>query len=138
MSAEETRIQHLSQERCWELLRSQSVGRLAVAITNHPDVFPVNYAVQDHTIVVRTAAGQKLAAAVLGTAVAFEADTLDEATRSGWSIVVKGTAVEPKLLEDYLRAEDLEIEPWAGGEKSRYIVIMPDNITGREIPIPTA
>ena len=52
-------------------------------------------------------------------AVAFEVDALDDATRTGWSIVVKGTAEEPKRLEDYLSAEDLGIEPWAQGDKAQ-------------------
>ena len=131
------KIVELSTDRCWELLAQKTVGRLAVSITNHPDIFPVNYRVSDGKIVIRTAAGQKLAAAVLGTAIAFEVDALDETTRTGWSIVVKGTAEEPKRLEDYLSDEDLDIEPWARGDKSRYIEIIPSDITGREIPLTT-
>ena len=129
------KIVDLSPDRCWELLSQKTVGRLAVSITNHPDIFPVNYRVDDGKIVIRTAEGQKLAAAVLGTSVAFEVDALDDATRTGWSIVVKGTAEEPKRLEDYLSAEDLGIEPWAQGEKGRYIQIVPSQVTGREIPL---
>jgi len=129
------KIVDLSSDRCWELLSQKTVGRLAVSITNHPDIFPVNYRVDDGKIVIRTAEGQKLAAAVLGTSVAFEVDALDDATRTGWSIVVKGTAEEPKRLEDYLSAEDLGIEPWAQGDKGRYIQIVPSQVTGREIPL---
>lgn len=132
--AQKSSLMEISQERCWELLRAKTVGRLAVAITNHPDIFPVNYGVTRETIVIQTAEGQKLAAAVLGTAVAFEVDALDEESKTGWSIVVKGTAAEPNRLEDYLSAEDLAIAPWASGEKSRYIIISPTEITGRELP----
>lgn len=124
----------LSEERCWELLSRKTVGRLAVAITNHPDIFPVNYRVSSKTIVIQTAEGQKLAASVLGTSVAFEVDALDESSRTGWSIVAKGQAAEPEKLEDYLSAEDLNISPWAEGEKSRYIIITPTMLSGREIP----
>lgn len=134
MSQDRPNIRELDAENCWRLLDTKSIGRLAVSITNHPDIFPVNYRVADGTIVIRTAEGQKLAAAVLGTAVAFEVDALDESTQTGWSIVVKGTAAEPQRLEDYLRAEDLDIEPWAGGDKSRFIVVTPDDVSGREIP----
>jgi nitroimidazol reductase NimA-like FMN-containing flavoprotein (pyridoxamine 5'-phosphate oxidase superfamily) len=129
------KIVDLPPDRCWELLGQKTVGRLAVSITNHPDIFPVNYRVSGEKIVIKTAEGQKLAAAVLGTSVAFEVDALDDATRTGWSIVVKGTAEEPRRLEDYLSAEDLDIEPWAQGNKSRYIVIVPSRVTGREIPL---
>ena len=135
MESQRPSLVDLDEARCWELLGRKSVGRLAVAITNHPDIFPVNYRVRDRTIVLRTAEGQKLAAAVLGTSVAFEVDALDEDTETGWSIVVKGTADEPQKLEDYLSAEDLEIEPWASGEKSRFVIITPTQVTGRELPV---
>ena len=135
MTSDRPALVELTEPRCWELLARKSIGRLAVSITNHPDIFPVNYKVNDGTIVIRTAEGQKLAAAVLGTSVAFEVDALDETTETGWSIVVKGTAAEPQRLEDYLSAEDLEISPWASGAKSRYIIITPDQITGRELPL---
>lgn len=134
MESERAALVEIDEARCWELLSASTIGRLAVSITNHPDIFPVNFRVNDRTIVIRTAEGQKLAAAVLGTAVAFEVDALDEATETGWSIVVKGTASEPRRLEDYLEAEDLDIEPWARGEKSRFIIVAPDEISGREIP----
>ena len=127
-------LREISEKRCWELLAQKHVGRLAVAIMNRPDVFPVNYQVDGRTVVIRTAAGQKLAAAVLGTAVAFEVDALDEDSATGWSIVVKGQATEIELTPDYFRAEDLEIETWAGGKKARFISIEPSQVTGRELP----
>ncbi len=130
----DTNLVELSQDRCWELLGRKTVGRLAVSITNHPDIFPVNFRATDLTVVIQTAEGQKLAAAVLGSAVAFEVDELDEETKKGWSIVVKGTAAEQVRLEEYLGAEDLEISPWARGEKTRYIIITPTQVSGRELP----
>ena len=45
---------------CWELLATQPVGRVAVIVGHYPVVFPVNYAVDDKTIVYRTGAGTKL------------------------------------------------------------------------------
>jgi nitroimidazol reductase NimA-like FMN-containing flavoprotein (pyridoxamine 5'-phosphate oxidase superfamily) len=37
----------LSLDDCWQLLRDHEVGRLAVSIANHPDIFPINYVVDD-------------------------------------------------------------------------------------------
>ena len=70
------------------------VGRLAVSITNLPDIFPINYVVDRGTVVFRTAEGTKLAAAVLGRGVAFEVDGVDDAAGEAWSVVIKGHAVE--------------------------------------------
>ncbi|MEZ5248043.1 MAG: pyridoxamine 5'-phosphate oxidase family protein [Ilumatobacteraceae bacterium] len=54
----------LGTDECWQLFRSAEVGRLAVSISNHPDIFPLNYVVDGESIVFRTAPGTKLAAAV--------------------------------------------------------------------------
>ena len=84
----------LSAHESLALLRASVVGRLAVSITDHPDIFPINYVVDHGSIVFRTAEGTKLAAAVLGRGVAFEVDGYDEPSGEAWSVVVKGHAVE--------------------------------------------
>lgn len=127
-------LEELSETECWWHLAEKTVGRLAVSIANKPDIFPVNYRIDGKTIVVRTAPGLKLAAATLGTGVAFEVDELDEADRSGWSVVVHGTASEVERLEDLLDADDLSVDPWAGGTKNHYIRINPTEVTGRKVP----
>lgn len=32
-------VENLSEKQCWELLRSTDVGRLAVIVGDHPDIF---------------------------------------------------------------------------------------------------
>ncbi len=123
----------LSDEECWDLVRRGSVGRLAVSIANRPDIFPVNFAVDDEGVVVRTAPGTKLAAAALGIAVAFEVEELDEPRRTGASVVLKGTAHEVEGLEELLALDDLGVQPWADGPKHRYLRIEPESVTGRRI-----
>ncbi len=123
----------LNEDECWSLLGRNSVGRLAVSINNRPDIFPVNYRVDDETIVIRTAAGFKLAAAAMNSHVAFEVDELDEMRHSGSSVVVRGDAVEIERLEELLEAERLKVEPWAGGSKPRFIRLTPSAVTGRRI-----
>lgn len=124
----------LTEDECWKLLGQERVGRLAVSIDNEPDIFPVNFEVADRTLVIRTAPGLKLAAAILGKSVAFEADTIDEATHTGRSVVVRGLASEPETLADRLMAEDLQLRPWASGHKNRFIQIIPTSVSGRELP----
>ena len=132
--SERTReLDTMETAECWALLAGDDIGRLAVSIHDHPDLFPVNYAVDGDSIVVNTAPGTKLAAAVLGRAVAFEVDQLDRATRTGWSVVVKGRAREIEDLDGLMSAEDLGIRPWADTDKTRYMRITVDEITGRRI-----
>jgi nitroimidazol reductase NimA-like FMN-containing flavoprotein (pyridoxamine 5'-phosphate oxidase superfamily) len=129
-----TGLEELTEDQSWRLLAKKSVGRLAVSIGNQPDVFPVNYRIDGGSIVVRTEAGLKLAAAVLGRSVAFEVDAIDEFTHTGWSVVLKGEATEIQGTDELLEAEDLKVEPWAGGPKSRYIRITADTVSGRRVP----
>ncbi len=128
-----TGLEIIDEEECWELVAGKQIGRLAVSIANDPDVFPLNYRVDDKTIVIRTLPGLKLAAAVLGNPVAFEIDDIREDTHSGWSVVIHGYGQEIGEVEDRLHAEDLEVQPWAAGEKSRYMRIVPDRISGRRV-----
>lgn len=93
-----TGLVELDEEECWRLLAGEQVGRLAVIVGTHPDIFPVNYRVWNRRIVIRTEAGTKLAGAVLDRFVAFEVDEVDVADHSGWSVVVAGTAHEPDDL----------------------------------------
>ena len=50
----------LSFDQCWELLDSETVGRLALVVDEHPEIFPVNYVLDNRTIVFRTGRGRKL------------------------------------------------------------------------------
>ena len=129
-------LEAVRELECWSLLETQSVGRLAVAIRNNPDIFPVNYLVDDGTIVFRTDPGFKLAAATAGESVAFEVDEYDPETGLGWSVVVSGEAREVKKLEDLIRIEELPLVPAAPGRKNRWVRIHPLSVTGRRLPAP--
>lgn len=129
-----TGMETLSEKECWSLMKKASVGRLAVSIGGVPDIFPVNYVVDDRTVVVKTGPGTKLAAAVFGEGVAFEVDSVDEQRRVGWSIVIQGTAEEVEKLDDLMDVEALDVEPWAEGYKGRYLRITADRISGRRVP----
>src|SRR5688572_16688942 len=125
----------LETNTCWELLRSSEVGRLAVSIGNHPDIFPVNFVVDHGTVVFRTAEGTKLAAAVLGTAVAFEVDGYDADAGEAWSVVIKGRAVEIERMQDVFDALELPLFPWHASPKHRFVRIEPEEVSGRRFDV---
>ena len=125
----------LGEEDCWGLLRSSEVGRLAVSIANRPDIFPINYVVDGDTLVFRTAAGTKLAAAVLGVAVAFEIDGYQPDLGEAWSVVVKGTAEQIEGWRDQDRFERLPLFPWNAAPKFDFVRIVPENVTGRRFHV---
>jgi uncharacterized protein len=80
--------------------------------------------------------GTKLDAAADLAPVAFEVDAADEATRTGWSVVVRGTLSEVIEPDDLERLRTLPLYPWAPGPKARYLRVRPASITGRRIAIP--
>lgn len=128
-------IEELDREECVRLLRTRRVGRIAVADHGIPHVVPVNYAMDGDAVVFRTALGTKLDGASRSS-VAFEVDDLDEGTRGGWSVVLRGVAQEvtafdrPDLVE---RMRTLALEPWAPGDKPHIVRIAPHTITGRRV-----
>jgi uncharacterized protein len=125
----------LETNECWERLRSTEVGRLAVSITDHPDIFPVNYVADRGTVVFRTAEGTKLAASVLGRAVAFEIDGYDPEHGDAWSVVIKGQASEIEHMQDVFDALDLPLFPWHAAPKHRFVRIEPFDISGRRFHV---
>ncbi|HSL26269.1 MAG TPA: pyridoxamine 5'-phosphate oxidase family protein, partial [Acidimicrobiia bacterium] len=76
-----------------------------------------------------------LDAALRQAAVAFEVDGWDEQSRSGWSVMVHGTAQEVKELDRERALEGFGLEIWAQGSLPvQWIEILPLEITGRRIP----
>jgi nitroimidazol reductase NimA-like FMN-containing flavoprotein (pyridoxamine 5'-phosphate oxidase superfamily) len=129
-------IRYLEVERCRELLAEQSLGRIAVVATGVPHVVPVNYAVDGGDVIFRSGSGTKLHAALLYQPVSFEVDRLDEATRTGWSVLLSGTASVVTDPAERVRLEAFDIEPWAPGRRDELIRVRADLLTGREIVRP--
>jgi uncharacterized protein len=130
-----TQVQNLEHHECWALLRTVSVGRLAVLVDGRPDIFPVNYTVDSGTLVFRTSQGTKLSAASGDAPVALEADGVDPESGLAWSVVIKGTAALVKSTEDVLETSRLYLFPWQSGRKDAFVRITPDSVTGRRFQV---
>lgn len=115
------------------LLAAGSIGRVGVSQAALPVVLPVNYAILDGDIVIRTGAGTKLDAALAGAVVAFEIDAVDPIYHEGWSVMVQGRAREVVDPDELKRARALPLEPWAAGVRDRFVRISSERITGRKI-----
>jgi nitroimidazol reductase NimA-like FMN-containing flavoprotein (pyridoxamine 5'-phosphate oxidase superfamily) len=103
-----------------------------------PIALPVNFVLDQHTVLFRSDQGTKLDVAVRGGRVAFEIDGIDEATRTGWSVLVRGEATEVTNPAELARARGLPLHAWAPGAKGHYIRILPISLTGRRIALPEA
>ena len=127
------RLRELTRSECFELLISEHVGRLAVVDDRGAVVVPVNFIVDCHMVVIRTSEGTKLDAASRGSWVAFEVGGIDAAAHTGWSVLVRGEAVEVTDPAELARLGKLPLQPWAPGLRTRYIRILPAALTGRRI-----
>lgn len=121
----------MTEHECWAQLSSVNLGRLATSVDGQPEIFPVNFVVQQHTVLIRTAEGTKLASATVNERVAFEAD--DRNATTGWSVVVKGTAHVLDTAAELAEAERAQVLPWITTPKRRYLRITPVEITGRRV-----
>ncbi|MEX2292639.1 MAG: pyridoxamine 5'-phosphate oxidase family protein [Acidimicrobiales bacterium] len=128
-----TWMEHLTPHACWDLLCEEAVGRVGVLVDSAPEIYPVNYAVCDETIVFRTDPGTKLRAIDRSPSVCFEADRVDPETGSGWSVLIKGRAVELTSAADLGAASELPLHFWTSGDKSHWVSIVSAEITGRRI-----
>jgi uncharacterized protein len=126
-------LEILSAEQCRDLLQRSTVGRVAVTVAALPAIFPVNYAVLDGQIIFRTGDGTKLRAALEKAVVAFQVDHFDGSVASGWSVMAVGLAEEITDPHDLAAAEALGLLPFAAGDRSHYIRIAPEFLSGRRI-----
>jgi nitroimidazol reductase NimA-like FMN-containing flavoprotein (pyridoxamine 5'-phosphate oxidase superfamily) len=124
----------LSESECEALLRAGIVGRVAVSTPDGPHIVPVNYAVVDSRVVMRTTPYSVLGSNARGSVLAFEVDGFDHERQRGWSVVARGRS---EVLGD---AEDLEQvrrvwepRPWASGTRSLYVAIAWSSISGRRL-----
>lgn len=128
------RLEHLDPAECLQLLATVSVGRLGLLVDGRPEILPVNYAVDDGTVVFRTAEGTVLNQAALQV-VAFEADAIDAGTRTGWSVLAQGVAQDVSAALD-TRSEQLRalaLVSWAPGRRHRWFRLDADRISGRRL-----
>lgn len=129
MSATDDGVSILPVHECWDLLAGVTLGRLVTSVDGHPEIFPVNYVVQRRTVLFRTAPGTKLVSTAINNRVLFEAD--DHTVAEGWSVIVKGTARSLRTDEEIEDAERAQVLPWTASEKTHYVRIIPESVTGR-------
>jgi nitroimidazol reductase NimA-like FMN-containing flavoprotein (pyridoxamine 5'-phosphate oxidase superfamily) len=122
----------LPTEECWRLLASHSVGRVAWAGPDGPTVLPVNFAVAGTEVWFRTTAHSSFAREIDDLPVAFQVDDVDDFTRSGWSVLIRGTA---RVVYDATRLPRTwpGTETWPAGAHALHVVVEPDHVTGRRL-----
>ncbi len=124
----------LGAQECAELLRSNVVGRIALSTPNGPHIVPVNYAVVDDAIIVRTSAYSVLGTYGRETTLAFEIDHVDHEMQRGWSVVARGRG---EFVSDAAELDQIQKvwppRPWASGTRTLHLRLAWTELTGRRL-----
>src|SRR4051794_34453152 len=127
-------FRELSSQECVYRLATVPVGRIVHTRQALPAALPVTFRLdRDGAVLVRTSAISELVGAIDGAVVAFEADELDAATRSGWSVLVTGAATlvtDPAEHDRLLRTGP---RSWAPAPGEVFVRIAAELVTGREL-----
>ncbi len=130
----------LAEDTCLSLLGSEAVGRLGFSAGGLPVIYPVNFFLDERSVVFRSEPGQKLEAAAHNSVACLEVDHFDTMNHAGWSVLATGRL----SIADADRAEALArlpLSPWALDEPSRFIELEVELISGRVVgphPRPTS
>lgn len=126
-------LESLGHAECIRRLEAAGVGRIGVQSGGKVLIFPVNYALDGDSIVVRTRRGGGLDEATSNAFVAFEIDHADARYHEGWSVLVQGRCAHVTDAEELESLSHLPILPWGGSERDLYLRVSMDSVTGRSI-----
>ncbi|MCU1492144.1 MAG: hypothetical protein JWM85_3549 [Acidimicrobiaceae bacterium] len=122
----------LSPDECAVFLKSSQVGRIAVSIGALPVILPVNYLALDDAVWCRAPADGTLLRASVGSVVAFEADGYDAIGSFGWSVLVRGVAVEVTEPGELAAVRLCFADAWPLVEQDdRFIVVPATMLSGQ-------
>jgi nitroimidazol reductase NimA-like FMN-containing flavoprotein (pyridoxamine 5'-phosphate oxidase superfamily) len=132
MELDRNGLEVLDRAEALRLLPWATIGRVGIHSGALPVVLPVNFVLDGDQVVIRAGEGTKLDAATRNAVVAFEADEVDPAYHTGWSVVVTGRAREVTDPAEIERLETLPLPHWAG-VNGHYITISTDIVSGRRL-----
>ncbi len=117
----------LSEQECWELLATASVGQLALSVRALPVIMPVQYYLDGRSLAVCLGHHGLPERALDETIIAFAADSIDPVTRSGWSVQIQGRSVIP-------RRRRIDTDCGSSAEaQAQVVTIEPGMISGRRM-----
>ena len=132
-------LEELDEAECLRLIASGGIGRIGYSGRYGPTVMPVNYQLYEGTIVFRTTpdstTDEDLRTGIANAEykVAFEIDDFDTAARTGWSVLIQGSAHHVESEAERASVAGAGVDPWPGGGRELFLRIMPTRVTGRRV-----
>ena len=132
-------LEELDVAECLRLIASGGIGRIGYSGRYGPTVMPVNYQLYEGTIVFRTTpdstTDEDLRTGIANAEykVAFEIDDFDTAARTGWSVLIQGSAHHVESEAERASVAGAGVDPWPGGDRELFLRINPSRVTGRRV-----
>jgi len=125
-------LRELTRTECFELLASHHVGRVAYCDDLGPVVLPVNYVLDQETVLIQVSPHSTLARNLRSAPASFQLDDFDDYNQTGWSVLVRGDATYVDSAD--LPADDADRpHAWAEGQRTLHVRIAPHDISGRRL-----
>lgn len=127
---DDEKVRALGPIECRALLRRGGIGRVGVSVGALPAILPVCFAMLDLDIVFRAPPGTALSSTVANSVVAFQTDSLADASSDAWSVLVVGLAEvvdEPKQIAS---AHRLLCSIWPSDDCPEFARLPSDVISG--------
>ena len=132
-------LEELDEAECLRLIASGGIGRIGYSGRYGPTVMPVNYQLYEGTIVFRTTpdstTDEDLRTGIANAEykVAFEIDDFNTAARTGWSVLIQGSAHHVESEAERASVAGAGVDPWPGGDRELFLRINPSRVTGRRV-----
>jgi nitroimidazol reductase NimA-like FMN-containing flavoprotein (pyridoxamine 5'-phosphate oxidase superfamily) len=133
MASDDSGLEPLTRDECMRLMSSVPVGRIVYTRQPLPAVALVNFGLIDGDIIITARAEGKLAAATRGAVVAFEADSVDLAEHTGWSVAIVGQARAVTDGAEIRRLKVMTLPSWVTWGNDHFISISPAIVNGRRV-----
>jgi uncharacterized protein len=105
-------IEILPVEDCHRLISTARIGRLGFTRDALPAIQPVPFRLHEHQVIIPARACSEFLPGTRGAVVAFEVDSFDADTRTGWTVTVVGMS---RSVTDADGLAALDALPWPHG-----------------------
>ncbi len=123
----------LDETTCLGLLSDERIGRVGFSAHALPVIFPVNFVLDDRSILFSSETGEKLRAAEKGSVACFEVDWFDPLSHDGWSVLAVGRLGTVDETRATTLLHDHPLAHWAIGADRRLVELPIEVLSGRRI-----
>ncbi len=128
-------LERLGEAECRELLATGGIGRLVFTSRYGPTALPVNYKIDEGSLVLGTwdpVFDEDLRTGIADAdyQVAVEADQIDPQERRGWIVMARGAAHHLDTEAERAPVIDAGLEPWIEEVPAHYIRVTPTSLFG--------